>query len=227
MRRSAGLAVLVLAPLTLAGALLAAVALPVGSLFAARPEPPFRIVAGVPPKKSPEGAPAGSPVANTNLKGLAVTVEYADSARRAEFLAARGPDTTDPFATRPGQPERALTFIVAFANESSVGAVFQPGNVALITDKGERAFPLDLTDLYINAERAGVEDLQHVIDRTTAVLYDGSTQIRSGTRTARLLAFRPIEGKWKHFQVHFSYVQLGTETHTISFNFHKAYLPQD
>ena len=210
----------------IAAMLLAAVVLPAGPLFAAKPEPPYRIAAGVPPKKRPEGAVTGSPIARTNIQGLKVTVEYADTARRAEFLATLGDDKTDPFATRPGRPERALTFIVAFENESAAGAVFQPGNVALITDMGERAFPLDLTDLYLNAERAGVEDLQHVIDRTTAVIYDGSTSIRSGTRTARLLAFRPIEGKWKNFQVHFSFVQIGTETHTLSFNFHKEYLPK-
>jgi hypothetical protein len=37
----------------------------------------------------------------------------------------------------------------------------------------------------------------------------------------RLLAFRPIDGDWHDLQMLFSYIQIGTETHSVSFPFHK------
>jgi hypothetical protein len=185
--------------------------------------PPFRVVAGAPSKeKPPPGSPPGPAVARTSLKGLTVSVEYADAARRAGFLDTLSGDAHDPFAAAPGRPERYLTFVVVFDNQAPKDVVFQPENVSLITDVGQQAFPLDVTDLYVGAEQAGVEDLQKVVDRTTAILFDGSTVIPSGQRMARLLAFPRIESPhWKQFKVHFSFLQIGAETHTISFTFHK------
>jgi hypothetical protein len=52
-------------------------------------------------------------------------------------------------------------------------------------------------------------------------MFDSSTPIPSGTSKSRLLAFRPLEGKWRQFQVHFSFLQVGTETHSASFTFRK------
>jgi hypothetical protein len=93
-----------------------------------------------------------------------------------------------------------------------------------LTDHGERDFPLDMSDLYMRAERVGMTDLQGVIDRATAILFDSSTPILSGRSASRLLAFSPIEGKWKQFQVHFAFLQVGTETHSAAFTFSKEYL---
>ena len=198
----------------------------VGALpsVAAKPEPPYRIVVGSPVKKKAPDAPPGTTLARTNIKGLDITIEYADARRRGEFLKSLGPDGTDPFAVPPGRPDRSLTFVITFDNQSPRDAVFQPGNVALLTDRGHRGFPLDFSDFYMRAERAGVEDLQRVVDRATTVLFDGSTSIPSGARAARMLAFGPIEGKWKQFQVHFAFLQVGTETHSASFTFSKEYL---
>jgi hypothetical protein len=150
-----------------------------------------------------------------------VSVEYADAAKRAEYLRSIDPALGDPFATGPGGRERALTFLIGFANDSRQVAVFQPGNVALLPDRGDRSFPLDMTDLYMSAERAGIEDLQQVIDRSSRIMFDSSTSIPSGGRVTRLLAFRPIEGDWRQIQVLFSYLQIGSETHSLSFSFHK------
>lgn len=190
--------------------------------LAARAEPPYRIVVGPWTKKKPPSP--GTTLARTSIKGLDISIEYADARRRAEFLKTLGPNAADPFAPPPGRPERTLTFVVAFENRSAGGAVFQPGNVTIMTDRGDRAFPLDLTDLYLRAERAGVEDLQLVVDQATTILFDGSTTIHKGARAERLLAFRPLEGKWRQFQVHFSFLQVGTETHSASFTFSKEYL---
>jgi len=189
---------------------------------AATPAAPYEIYAGSwvkPSKKAPP--PPGVRIARTNMKGLAVSVEYAPPARRAEFLKSIGADIDDPFAAAPGRPDRVVAFIVTFNNQSRDQVVFNPGNVTLVTDKGESAFPLDMTDMYMSAEQHGVEDLQAVIDRSSAVMFDSSTVIPAGKGLSRLVVFRPIEGKWKQFKVHFSFLQIGRDTHTLSFNFHK------
>jgi hypothetical protein len=159
-------------------------------------------------------------VTRTAVKNVMVSVEYADPARREQYLKEIDAGFRDPFAT-PGRPDRCLTFVVAFDNKAAEDVVFQPGNVVLITNRGEQAFPLDVTDFYLRAERTGAGDLQKVIDRTTEVIFDSSTTIPSGQKRVRLLAFRPIEGKWDQFQLHFSFLQVGSETHTMSFTFHK------
>ena len=218
------------ATLVTAAALVVSVAFldPIDPALAAKPAPKYRIAAGAAPKKDP---PKGSPpppvttVARANAKGVTVSVEYADAARRAEFLKTVDPNLIDPFAAVPGKPERAIVFVVGFQNDSDGEVQFQPGNVVLMTDHGDRDFPLDLTDIYIGAKQAGNQDLENVIDRTTRVMFDSATTIPAGGRRARLLAFKPIENpKWRQFQVHFSFLQIAGETHTMSFSFHKQIL---
>jgi hypothetical protein len=225
VRIRAGLAAAALGPAALAVLFLPGPAGPgaSGVAFAAsKPPVPYDIYAGTwvkPNDKAPP--PPGVRIARSNLKGLAVTVEYATPARRAEFLKTIGADVADPFAVSPGRPDPVVAFIVTFDNKGRDQVVFNPGNVAMVTDKNERSFPLDMTDMYMSAERRGVEDLQAVIDNSSAVLFDSSTIIPSGGGMSRLVVFRLIEGKWKQFQVHFSYLQIGRDTHTLSFTFHK------
>ena len=218
------------ATLVTAAALVVSVAFldPIDPALAAKPAPKYRIAAGAAPRKDPpKGSPAppATTVARANAKGVTVSVEYADAARRAEFLKTVDPELVDPFAAVPGKPERAIVFVVGFQNDTDGEVQFQPGNVVLMTDRGDRDFPLDLTDVYIGAERAGNQDLENVIDRTTRVMFDSATTIPAGGRRARLLAFKPIENpKWRQFQLHFSFLQIAGETHTMSFSFHKQLL---
>jgi hypothetical protein len=184
--------------------------------------PLYDIFAGAwvkPDKKAPP--PPGVRTVRSNLKGLGVSVEYATPARRAEFLKTLGEAMDDPFAPVSGRPDRVIAFIVTFNNQGREQVVFNPGNVALVTDHNERAFPLDMTDMYRAAEQKGVDDLQAVIDRSSAVMFDSSTVIPTGSGLARLVVFKPIEGKWKQFQVDFAFLQIGKETHSLSFTFHK------
>jgi len=209
---------------------LAAVALslaPWALSVSSEPPRPYRLVAGSLPKKPAKDAPPPptTPQAATSLKGLTVSIEYADAARRAAFLKTVDPELKDPFASPPGALERAIVFVVGFDNDSRGEVQFQPGNVVLMSNHGDRSFPIDLTDVYLGAEHADPDqdqDLQRVIDRTTKIMFDSATTIPKGARRARLLAFRQLEGtKWKELQVHFSFLQIAGETHTLSFIFHK------
>lgn len=221
-------------PLRSAAALVAATALtavalvlPAAPAIAAKPAPKYRIAAGAAPKKAPKvsAASPATTVVRATIEGLTVSVEYADAARRADFLKTVDPQLIDPFAAVPGKPERALVFVVGFQNDTDGEVQFQPGNVVLMTDRGDHEYPLDLTDIYIGAERAKDQDLETVIDRTTRVMFDSATTIPAGGRRARLLAFKPLENaKWTQFQVHFSFLQIAGETHKMFFTFHKQTL---
>ncbi len=188
---------------------------------ASRSTAPFRILPGPYERK---GRAPGPPVGRLTLQGLTLQVEYLDREARAAFIRAVDPRADDPFESPAGRPEFYNAFRVEFDNRSTVDVTFQPGNVVLITDHEEQLSPIDLTDLYRTASLHEVSDPQQVIDRAGPLIFDLSTTIRRGERLARLLVFGPLPEKWKELRLHFSFLQIGADTHTLSFPFHKQVL---
>lgn len=214
MRRPSPIAAVAAPVLVLASAVCAAAG------GAPRPEVPYRVLAGPYDKKQVK-AGIGHPEGRVNLKGLKIAVEFLEPPARAAFVKSIAPALADPFAAPPGRREIYSAFRVAFDNTSAADVVFQAGNVVMIADRKTQDFPVDLTDLYRVAATVGVADPEGSIDRIAPVMFDSSTTIPKGTRAERLLVFGPFPEKWKEFQLHFSFLQIGTETLTVSFNFHK------
>jgi len=199
--------------------------LPVRPASAAKPEKPYTVYAGAYVKpKGKEAPPPKVKIIKSFMKGLTATVEVAEQARRSEFLRSIDPGMGDLFPAARGRPDRRLAFIVTFENAGPDMVVFNPGNIAMVTDKSEHVFPLDQTDFYMAAEQAKVADLQRVLDRTSMALFDQSVTLHPGEGVSRIVLFKALESKWKQLQVHFSYVQIGSETHTLTFSFHKQEL---
>jgi len=190
---------------------------------AARAPKPYRIAAGPFIKKQVSEAKVSTTV-RFSLEGLTVWVSYLDPERRAAAVKAIEPGGGDPFAPPPGRSERFNAFLVQFENETAFDVSFQPGNVVLITDRNEQQFPIDGADIYLQAERARLPDPQGVMNRTAALIFDSSTTIPSGTRFERLIVFSTFPEKWKEFRLLFSYLQIGAETHSLSFRYHKEFL---
>ena len=180
----------------------------------------YRVLAGIYSRKDIK-AGAGNPVARAALGDLSIAVEFLEPGARAAFVRSVAPAMPDPFAVRPGRPEMYSVFRVSFSNRSGADVQFQPKNVVLLTDRKTQDFPVDLTDLYRGAEAAGLADPERVFERLAPVVFDGGTTIAKGASLERLLVFGPFPAKWKDLQLHFSFLQVGTETHTVSFNFHK------
>ncbi len=173
-------------------------------------------------KRNAEPAPPAPVAIRFGIGGLTVLVDLLDSALRAEFIKSLNPPRYgDPFAPPPGTPERYHTFRVRFDNQSPADVIFQPGNVILVTDRNEQQFPIDLTDVYRQAVRAGGADPEAMMARVQSLIFDSSTTIPTGSRLSRLLVFEPLPRKWKEFRLLFSFLQIGTKTHTLSFAFHK------
>ena len=186
---------------------------------------PFRILAG-PYSRHTAKTGEGKPIVRERLGGLTVSVEFLEPEARAAFVKSIAGGLPDPFASPPGHPPRYNVFRVAFENGSGVDVQFQPGNVILITDRKDQAFPIDLTDLYRIAVQASLPDPEGAIDRIAPLVYDSSMTIPNGARVERLLVFGPFPEKWKDMQVYFSYLQIGTATRTAAFPFHKQLLKE-
>jgi hypothetical protein len=190
------------------------------ALAGSRDTGPFRVLAGSSSKKDIE-AGARSPVARATLGELTIAVEFLDPGARGAFVRSISPAMSDPFAVRPGRPEVYSVFRVSFNNRSGVDVQFQPQNVVLFTDRKTQNFPVDLTDLYRGAEMAGLAEPERVFERLAPIVFDSGTTIAKGMSLERLLVFGPFPAKWKALQLHFSFLQIGTETRSVSFNFHK------
>jgi len=183
----------------------------------------FRIAAGRYDRKSDTSSDVPPSISYT-LKGVTIVVEYLDPPARAAFITTLDPTAGDLFATPPGRPQAYTAFRVEFDNESASAVAFQPGNVILSTDRKDQMFPVDLTDLYRVAARAENGDPDLLMRRVTPLIFDSSVMIPAGARLARMLVFGPLPEKWKEFGLHFSFIQIGTETHSLSFPFHKQAL---
>jgi hypothetical protein len=184
---------------------------------------PFHILPGAYPGRgrASEAPARGAAVSRFTIKGLTVLVEYLEPEGRAAFIRTIDPKAADPFAVPAGRPEFYHAFLVTFENQSPLDVSFQPGNVVLATDHKEQQFPIDLTDLYRTATRLEVDDPERAMQRAAPLIFDSSTTIPRGQRLSRLLVFGPLPSRWKEFHLHFSYLQIGAETHTLSFTFHR------
>ena len=183
---------------------------------------PYRIVPGPFVKKPPPEADGAVPSASRfSLGGLTVQIELVGDRPRAEFIRSIDGRSGDPFAASPGAPPRFHTFRVLFDNRTAESVVFQPGNVVLVTDRAEQQFAIDITDVYMQAARSGRADPDAAVARVAPLIFDSSTTIPPNQRLEKLLVFGPLPERWKEFRLHFSFLQIGTETHTVSFLFHR------
>jgi hypothetical protein len=188
-------------------------------------EAPYRVLAGPYSKKEAKEGTAHTE-ARTRIDLLGISVEFLGPEERAAFVRSIDPTAPDPFASRPGRPASFSTFRVIFDNRSTADVQFQPGNVIMLTDRKTQDFPVDLTDLYRLAAEVGVADPEKTIDRIAPIMFDSSTTIPAGRRLARLLVFGPFPAKWKQLQLHFSFLQIGTQTREATFHFHKQPLKE-
>jgi hypothetical protein len=193
------------------------------SASAAAEEAPYRILPG--PRVRKSSPPAGRPAPSRFvLRGLTVEVEFLEPEDRARFIRTLDPRSDDPFAVPPGRPQAYHAFRITFENDSAKDVLFQPGNVLLMTAPTEQQRPLDLTDLYRVAARSETADPDAAMERAARLIFDSSTTIPKGRTLSRLVVFGPLPRKWKELRLLFSFLQIGSETHSLSFTFHKQIL---
>ncbi len=186
---------------------------------AARAPGRFRILAGPYSKKAAQ-AGVGTAISHFTIKGLTITVEFLEPEGRASFVSKAASGAPDPFAVPPGRPEIYHAVRVAFDNRSNADVMFQAGNVVLLTDRKAPEYAIDLTDVYRTAAQSE-ENPERVFDRLAPAIFDSTTEIPRGRTIERLLVFGPLRPKWKELRLNFSFVQIGTETHSVAFTFHR------
>lgn len=189
-------------------------------LARAKEPEPFRVLPGPYSRKAIESGVRSTTASHFSIKGLAITVEFLEPDARAAFLRKAASVASDPFAVPPGRPEIYHAVRVVFENQSRADVVFQPGNVMLLTDRKAPQYAIDLTDIYRAAAHAE-SDTEQVFERLAPAIFDSSTEIPKGRTLERLLVFGPFPPKWKELRVNFSFLQIGAETHSVSFMFHR------
>ncbi len=189
-------------------------------LAATKPPKTYHILAG-PWSKQPIAAPFPPALSQSHLKGLTVIVEYLEPPARAAFVKAAAPEQSDLFTVGPGRPEAFHAFRVRIENGADEDLSLQPGNILLVIDGGEQQYPIDMTDLYRLALHAKADDPDWIVHGVTRVIFDSSTQVRAQGAMERLIVFGTLPEKWKEIRVVFSFLQIGAETHSLSFLFHR------
>ena len=119
--------------------------------------------------------------------------------------------------TRTGASPRLAALLVG---DDPASRVYVRNKIAACHEVGIRSEEV-LLPASTTQEEVGVADPEQTMDRIKPIIFDSTTTIPKGKTVERLLVFGPFPPKWKELQLQFSFLQVGTETHSASFNFHK------
>ena len=132
-----------------------------------------------------------------------------DEARQAYIRKAVGSDT-DPFASRPDQPEGYLTYLLQLANPGDAALIFNPGHCWLFTGNEVRT-PLGPADVSFSYQLAD-SGFPPAYEKAGQVLLHRMRVIEAGESLHGLLVYRAPKPSTRNFTVD---VQLSLSTGDI------------
>jgi hypothetical protein len=133
-------------------------------------------------------------------EGYAIRLQMIDDEERQAFLLRSTGLATDPFATRPGQPPRFLSFVLEIQNRTSGELAVNPMDCWLKTNRQEIETPMGLTDLSFHYHVVGAE-LPAAYEAVGSILLAYPFSVKPGDSRHGLLVYRAIEPKTKTFHV--------------------------
>lgn len=122
-----------------------------------------------------------------------------DDARLAYITKATGL-ATDPFANRPDQPARFISFLLQVENLGESALELNPVHSWLSTNRPKIQRPIGLTDLAFEYRVAGSE-LPPAFQKVKPFLLDQPRSIGPGQSTHGLLVYRAVDPKTKTYHV--------------------------
>jgi len=146
----------------------------------------------------------GSTWAETG-EGYAIRLQMIDDEQRQAYLVRSTGLATDPFAGRPGQAPRFLSFLLEIENRTEGELAFNPQDCWLMTNRKKIETPLGLTDLSFDYHVAGA-DLPPAYENVGRVLLVHPATIRPGGSLHGLLVYRAVEPATKTFGVDVQFV---------------------
>lgn len=132
--------------------------------------------------------------------GCAVRLQMIDDEERQAFLLHATGLATDPFAGRPGQPPRFLSFLLELENRTEGEVALNPLDCWLMTNRKQIETPLGLTDLSFDYHVAG-SDLPPAYENIGRVLLAHRITVKPGKSLHGLLVYRAVDAAAKTFRV--------------------------
>jgi hypothetical protein len=132
--------------------------------------------------------------------GYGVRLTALSDAERVAFLASAAGSGTDPFATRPGQRPRFLTFLLELDNGSTQEIAFNAQNCWLVTNRNEVLYPTGLARLgqdYRMLER----EMPPAYARAGSAIVESSLILLPGQRHRGLLVYPQVHPKTRSYNV--------------------------
>lgn len=132
--------------------------------------------------------------------GFTARVQRLDAAERQAYLRQVAGSPVDPFAGRPDEAPRYLTFLIQIQNDSDGSLVFQPQNCWLVTDKHEVLYPTGLEGLRTAHALVGVE-MPPAYERSKPTVLEDSRTLEPGQSLAGLLVYQAPQPRTRGYRL--------------------------
>ena len=133
-------------------------------------------------------------------EGYALRLQRLNAAQRLAYIEHVTGVTTDPFASRPDQPQAFVSFVLEIENNGDQLLQFNPRKCWLITSKKDIQSPLAMTDLAFQYRTIGKE-LPPVYELVGAALFEHTVELYPGKSRAGLLVFREVPSNTRRYSV--------------------------
>jgi len=133
-------------------------------------------------------------------EGYAIRLQNISEEERQAFILRSTGLPTDPFAGRPGQPPRFLSFLLELENRTEGELALNPLDCWLKTNRGRIETPLGISDLSFLYHVAGA-DLPPAYESVGRLLLAHPVVVEAGGSLHGLLVYRTVEEKTKSFNV--------------------------
>jgi len=132
--------------------------------------------------------------------GYVLRLQQLDNAQRLAYIQHATGLTTDPFASRPDQPARYVSFILEIENRGVEKLHFNSTQCWLVTNRNKVQSPILMSDLSFQYRQIG-RDMPAAYERVQLALLDDASIVDPGRSVAGLLVYRRLGPKTKRFRV--------------------------
>ena len=159
-----------------------------------------------PPSFAPDPLAEGAPELRgatwiEESESYSIELQEIDEVGRLAFIKHRTGLNTDPFASRPGEPTRFLTFVLAIQNRGSSSLSFNPKSCWLTTNrKKDLQTPFGLYDLSFSY-RLTDREMPEAYHNVGPALFEDSLLLDGGETASGLLIYEALHPKTRSLRI--------------------------
>jgi hypothetical protein len=136
----------------------------------------------------------------TDQPAYAVRLTKVGNEPRQKYIRSVTGADIDPFAARPDEPPRYISFLLQIKNRTDGRLVFNPLQCWLFTNQSEILTPMGLSDLAF-LYRTMEQELPAAYEQVDAALLGPTRVINSQASLHGLLVYRAPKGRTKNFKI--------------------------